>query len=64
MVYSHQDLEQGKLTAVVIFGKKEKNMNINVCKKLKFAKISRKDLSCTKIYKKAGTENLIIMALK
>ena len=29
-------------------------MSINVCKKLKFAKISGKDLSCTKIYKKAG----------
>ena len=39
-------------------------MSINACKKLQFAKISGKDLSCTKMYKKAGTENLIIMALK
>ena len=36
-----------------------KNMSSNVCRRLKFVKISRKDLLCTKMQKKASIDNLI-----
>ena len=53
----YQNLEQGKLMAVVNSRKKgPKNMSSNVCNRNKFGKISRTDLLCTKMLKNGHRE--------
>lgn len=42
-------------------GLKIYELSFNVCKKLKFGKICRKNLLCMKMYKKIGIENLMIV---
>ena len=45
----NQDLEQGKLMATVNSRKGPKNMSSDVRNSLKFGKMFRKDLLCTKM---------------
>ena len=59
----NQELEQGKLMAALDSSNKgPKNARCNVHNSLKFSKISRKDLLCTKM-QNMDVENLIIVAL-